>query len=813
MLGGLHVVEVAGRYSGRVAGAVLAALGADVTRITTADDERDEYPLVAPDGSASALALDRNKRVLRTTADNLQAELAAALDSADVLITSGENTAEIFPMSNGHGAQGLTSPEGEGARGPITTGGSSAEAGDPVQRRFGMPFGGVHVDITPYGATGPCRAWKATDLTIGAHAGGAAYIGEAGREPLVPPIQLASHQAGLAAAAAALAAAPGTTVDVAEFDVLATTHVSGLYPLAFFSGPPPHRAGRRKPAPYPFTHLPCADGSVCIAFLEGRHWAKFVEAMGTPAWTTEDQYRNRRVMGEQYPDEVDALVIDWLRTKTKADLRELALERRLPIAPLRTLDDLLESEQLAARRFFESVETGEALVRVPGLPFAITPSGANQAEPRPLAGRIVLDLGRVASAPAVGQWLADLGADVIKVESRSHLDSSRKGRPLLAEDVEAADAGQAPNLTPYFQVFNRGKRSLTLDLACPDGRAVLERLIPPTAVLVENFGAGGLERFGLGPDRLHALNPDLVVVRISAVGQTGPESALPGYAPHSTAAAGLDNLCGYADGEPAGMIASNFGDINTGAFGSVAALAALRAGEGCTIDLSMLEANATHLAPLLVRHQQFPADLRPAGNAHQGFAPHGIYPTADNGWLAVAARTAAERAALAAAIGDALPVDGIGDVLPVDAIGEALPAEGGVAHAGASRSEAPASADASSASLEEAVRAWVLGQGAADGAQRLQAAGVPAAPVLATEDLLWDEHARSRDVVVEVPHPVLGVVPVHGVPFRSGDLMAVRGRSPDLGEHTVEILTAAGYSPGEIDKLEAAGALDGPAAQ
>jgi len=746
LLRGLRVVELAGRYSGRVTGGLLAALGADVTLIATANGETDEFPLVDPAGGASTLALDRSKRVHQATPEELRRELPARLASADILITSGENGAD----------------------------------GDPaLQRRFGLGFGGVQVDISPYGASGPCRAWKAADLTIGAHAGLAVYVGEPDRPPLVPPVQLISHQAGLAAAVAAVAASPGAVVEVAEFDVMATTHVSGLYSLAFFSGPPPHRAGRRKPAPYPFTHLPCADGWVCIAFLEGRHWARFVEAMGSPAWAEQDRYRNRRAMGEQYPDEVDALVIDWLRSKTKAELRALALERGLPIAPLRTLDELLQSEQLASRRFFEPVDVGGSSVDVPGLPWRIQPARGPEAEaagPAPLAGRLVLDLGRVASAPAVGQWLADLGADVIKVESRTHLDSARKGRPLLAEDVDAADAGQTPNLTPYFQAFNRGKRSITLDLASPDGRLVLEALIPQAAVLVENFGAKGLERFGLGPDRLHELNPALVVVRISAVGQDGPEAALPGYAPHSTAAAGLDNLCGYEGADPVGMIASNMGDINTAAYATLGALAALRTGAGTTIDISMLEANATHLAPLLVEHQLSPSDRRPTGNGHRAFAPHGIYPTADGGWLAVTVRTSGERAALIAAVA----------------------------------AEAASSADAASG-CEAAVAAWALGRSAEAAAETLQNAGVPAAPVLAAEDLLFDEHVRAREVVVDLPHPVLGMVPAHGVPFRSTDgFTAVRGRAPNLGEHTREVLSSVGYSPEETAKLEAAGAFDGP---
>jgi crotonobetainyl-CoA:carnitine CoA-transferase CaiB-like acyl-CoA transferase len=740
LLSGLQVVEYAGRISARIAGWIFAGLGAQVTRIVPADGAGLEAHMAA-DEQAVAQALDRGKRIV------IAGEGSPVPSAVGVVLTSGEG-----------------------------------RTGRPVLPAELDPSVSVH--ITPYGLEGDYSDFLGSELNVSAYSAIAAYVGEQGKAPIVPPFMIAANQTAIVAVIGALASLRRqgrTELDLAEADILVTNHTCGSYSLSFFLGDIPGRAGRRRPNPYPYTVLPCQDGWVAVLFLAGKQWAKLVQLMGTPEWSKDPRFKDRRIMGIYHADELDVHVTAWLKQYTKAELRDIAVEHKIPLAPLQDLDDLLADRQFAARQFLSAPEPGH--VSVPRVPFLFEPVTTAPAEPAPVAadglplqGLRVLDLSWVLSGPTVGGVLSDLGADVVKVESSRHLDASRVGLPLIPDATDAGDNGQLPNLMPHFNNINRGKRSIVLDVGSPLGQEVLARLVADADVVLENFGAGSLERLGLGPDWFQNQKRNIVLLRISMAGQTGPDLGLRGYAAQSTALGGLDALCGYDATEPDGMITLTLGDVSAGLYGTVAVLAALRArderGVSGTIDLAMTESAAAHLGSLLAARQLDPAYAAPVANRHAAYSPHGLYPcVGDDAWVSIAIRSDSEWRTFSLFISDR-----------EDAAGWDLTER-----------------RKRSGEINEWISAWTQRHEPSAAVEALQAAGIAAGYFNDVQALLVDANNRSRGGVVDVDHHVLGYLPIYGSPFHGQpNMVVIRGRAPDLGEHTKEVLVEAYFTPEEI---------------
>ena len=770
-LTGLRVVEIAGRTSARVAGSLLASLGAEVTRVTIGEDvEPDPHPEFGASPKVTAAAWDSRKRLLLLSEEDASAELAVLVADASIVLSSGE------------------------------AGGTGAFAA----ALRGVSFGGVHVHLSPFGLEGPYAGFKGVELTSASIAGLAVYVGDADRFPLVPPMMIGAHLAGATAVIAALGsligdAAQQRNIDIAEVDVLAGNPQVGLYSLSFFSGAIPRRAGRRRPNAYPYTQLPCQDGHVCLAFLGGHHWRELLVAMEWPEWTKDPRFQDRREMGDRWFEDVDALVSQWLGGHTRRELLDMAAQRGIPFGPLFTAADLPGHPQLANRALFDATSGGSRGATRTWLPVTVSEhssaaSGgsversARRSTQGPLSGLRVLDLGWVVSAPMVGQLLRDLGADVTKVESVTYLDPGRRGVPLIAEDVDKGDSGALPNAMPHFNNVNRGKRSLALDLRTASGREVLMRLAAESDIVLENMGAGSLERLGLVPAELLAQRPGQVLTRISMMGQSGPNAGVPGFAPQATSIAGMDVLCGYDAEPPIGMIGTNLGDVITAAYAAALTLATyLRPAasrSGVELDVSMVECSAMLLGPYFAEPERSGQVRAATGNRHAALFPHGILRCAgEDEWLSLAVRTTQEWAALCGLVADLTDYQHL-------------------ASASARRAQSPA--------ITAAIAAWTATRTSAEAFLTLQAAGVPAAPAWGIEELMFDEHLRARGAVVDLDHELIGQFPIYGTPMRADPGLArVRGRAPNLGEHTRAVLTELGLSLDEIEKFGDDGAFYG----
>jgi len=248
-------------------------------------------------------------------------------------------------------------------------------------------------------------------------------------------------------------------------------------------------------------------------------------------------------------------------------------------------------------------------------------------QPKPLSGIRVLELARILAGPWIGQTLADLGADVVKVERPGAGDDTRTWGPPF---VEAADGGDLS--AAYFHACNRGKRSIAVDFETAEGQAIIRKLASHADVLIENFKVGGLKKYGLDYESLKAINPRLVYCSVTGFGQNGPYAERAGYDFMIQAMGGIMDLTGAPDGEPQ-KIGVAFADIFTGVYGVIGIQAALRqrdlTGEGAHVDMALLDTQVSVLANQALNYLVSGKAPRRLGNAHPNIVPYQVFPVAD----------------------------------------------------------------------------------------------------------------------------------------------------------------------------------------
>ncbi|KQY57822.1 CoA-transferase [Ensifer sp. Root142] len=384
----------------------------------------------------------------------------------------------------------------------------------------------------------------------------------------------------------------------------------------------------------------------------------------------------------------------------------------------------------------------------------------------PLKGIRVLELARILAGPWIGQTLADLGADVIKVESPAGDDTRTWGPPFVAgEEGEKLDAA-------YFHACNRGKRSVVLDFTTEEGQEAVRRLVAQSDVLLENFKVGGLEKYGLDYASLKKVNPRLIYCSVTGFGQDGPYAHRAGYDYIVQGMSGIMDLTGEPDREPQ-KIGVAFADIFTGLYGVIAVQAALaqreRTGKGQQIDMALLDCMTGVLANQALNFLVSGKAPRRLGNAHPNIAPYQVFPTAD-GHLIVAVGNDRQFVKFCNLLGrgdlatDERYLTNASRVQNRESLTPALSAE-----------TARYERDALLALLEEA--------------------GVPGGPINTVADVFADPQVVHRQMQIDTPHSgaASGTSPGVRTPIRFSDASLVLDRGvPRLGEHTAEVLAEIG---------------------
>lgn len=395
---------------------------------------------------------------------------------------------------------------------------------------------------------------------------------------------------------------------------------------------------------------------------------------------------------------------------------------------------------------------------------------------QPLAGIRILDMATVLAAPMSATLCADLGAEVVKLELPDGSDALRALAPVKE------------GMPLYWKVTNRGKKGLSLDVRTPEGRQILLDLIRDMDVLVENFRPGTLEKWGLGPEVLHGINPRLLILRLTAFGQGGPLASRPGFGRIFEAMSGLTQLAGEEGGQPLHM---NFpiGDTIAGLFGAFALAAELvklrsdPAARGVVVDLSATEAVMRLLEPLPVEREQLGITRGRTGNRATYTAPSSMYRTADGTHITLVASSDATFRRLCDAIGEpALATD--------------------------PRFANNVSRTAHSIELEALLSAWFARHSFAEAVAALAESGAPFTKVYDIDDVLADPHFQARQAVIRLPDPDLGSIPAPCVVPRVQGRTPLSPRSgPAIGEHNAEVLGTIGLDAAALAGLKARGVI------
>lgn len=759
---------------GHLAGMVLAQLGAEVIAIEPPEGQRArrQGPFAEqgadPDRSLTHWAYNRGKKSVVVTEPEQLESLAAG---ADALIESGGFAVDLDGLARRH---------------PHL----------------------VTASISAFGATGPKAEWAGTDLIATAASGTMGITGDRDRAPVRLSLPQTWHYAASDAACAVLMALRerdrsglGQHADLsAQQSYLIANQYQMLYP--FVDQPGTKRlSGGAEIGPITLRIVyEAADGYVSIVFLVGPTVGPYNTRLF--AWMDEegccpDEFRSVDWVGfglalssdPEAPALLDRgaeAINRFTRTKTKAELLRGALDRNLLLAPIMTTPEMLALDHLEERRYWRPIDGARypggiarpartplvidegpprlgqhtdavlagAATRRPEIAEPLLPTAGDE----PLSGIKVLDLTWAIAGPYTSRMMGDFGADVIRVESEVKPCIMRGAGPFMDGEVGAENSLS-------YHTINASKRSLAIDLSDERALPVMDELVAWADVLIESYSVGVIDRLDLGWERLREINPGLVMVSTSLMGQTGPIRRISGFGTIGAAVAGFYPFGGWPDRPPCGPFGA-YSDYISPRFTLATILAALdhrdRTGEGQHIDYSQMEGAIHLLAPALLDDDLHGVEGGRIGNRDAEMAPHGAYPvTGDDRWLAIACENDDQWRSLASAIGR-------DDLAPLD------------------RDARHARHD----ELDAAISAYTSTCDGEDLEARLQAAGVAAHRVLFAPDVVDDPQLRHRQAFSQVAHEIWGEVWIEDTNIHlSRTPGGAKWAAPTFGEHLYPILT------------------------
>lgn len=394
----------------------------------------------------------------------------------------------------------------------------------------------------------------------------------------------------------------------------------------------------------------------------------------------------------------------------------------------------------------------------------------------PLSNVRVVEMGQLLAGPFCGQLLADFDADVIKLEDPG------RGDPMRQWGRNTSDGESL-----WWPIVGRNKRSVTCNLRTPEGQQIARDLIATADILVENFRPGTLERWGLGYDELRAVNPKLVMVRVTGYGQTGPYAPRAGYGSIGEAMGGLRYITGDPESLPS-RTGISIGDSLAAVFATIGALVALhsaqRTGRGQIVDSAIYEAVLALMESTVPEYELTGYQRERSGSILPNVAPSNVYPTADDSSILIAANQDTVFRRLAIAMDRPELADD-------------------------PRYSSHTGRGTNQAELDELISRWTSRRDADDLLKLLEDAGVPAGRIYRAQDMIADPHFAAREAIVTVQHKLLGDFPVQNVaPKLSATPGSIRWLGPELGEHTDEVLRdVLAKSGSDIAAMRASGAI------